>query len=464
MINKRADDAPTVVILGALDTKGAEITYLQEAIRRMGVKTLLMDVSIGGEPALRPDISSREIAAAGGGDIREIRSSRDTGRVTPIIIKGAIHKALALHAAGLLDGIISIGGASGTTIGTTVMKGLPFGVPKLMLSSTASMPAYAAEYIGTKDIALMHSVVDIAGLNDLLKDVLVRAGGAISGMALAKAAAAARETSRVIAAGPEPVDQPRKPLVAITEFKFSEGCCRILRDSLTARGYDVIAFHAQGIGDQALDELLDQGWFDGVLDIVPSGLCEELLGGNRAAGPRRLLAAGERGIPMIITPSGFDLLSCGPVERRDRDDPLWKARGLAGRQLFVQDSFRVQARTSKEEVKAVAREAAARLNKARGPVTFLIPRKGWSNLSSPGGILYNPEIDQVLAEELRNGLHSSHVQLVELDMELNSDEFAQLVLEKFEKMMVLREAQRGKGTKAQRQRKKRKGGEKDSTT
>lgn len=425
----------TVVIMGTLDTKSAEISYLAEVIRQMGVNTILMDVNMGGEPAIRPDISAREIATAGGGDIMAIRANRNTGQITPIMIKGAIVKALELHAAGRLDGIISIGGASGTTAGTTVMKALPFGVPKFMLSSTASMPAYAADYMGTKDITLMHSVVDIAGLNDLLKDVLVRAGGAISGMALAQAAAAAQEAKRLAAEGPEPVHRPRKPLVAITEFKFSEGCCKILRESLVARGYDVIAFHAQGIGDQALDELIDQGWFDGVLDIVPSGLCEQLLGGNRAAGPRRLLAAGERGIPMIVTPCGFDLLSCGPLERRVRDDHLWTARGLAQRQLFIPDSFRVQARTSREEVREVARETAARLNKARGPVKFLIPHQGWSNLSMPGGALHNPENDRPLLEELRRGLTSPQVELVELDMELNSEEFARIVLEKFEEMM-----------------------------
>jgi uncharacterized protein (UPF0261 family) len=425
----------TVVIMGTLDTKSAEITYLAEVIHQMGVNTILMDVNMGGEPELKPDISAREIAAAGGGDILEIRTNRNTGQVTPIMIKGAIIKALELHAAGRLDGIISIGGASGTTVGTTVMKGLPFGVPKFMLSSTASMPAYAADYIGTKDITIMHSVVDIAGLNDLLKDVLVRAGGAISGMALAKTAAAAKDAGRVAAEGSKPANRPRKPLVAITEFKFSEGCCRIIRESLTARGYDVIPFHAQGIGDQALDELIDQGWFDGVLDIVPSGLSEQLLGGNRAAGPRRLLAAGERGIPMIVTPCGFDILSCGPLERRDRHDPLWMARGLAQRQLFVPDSFRVQARTSREEVQEVARETAARLNKAQGPVKFLVPQQGWSNLSMPGGALHNPENDRPLLEELRRDLTSPQVELVELDMELNSEEFARIVLEKFEGMM-----------------------------
>jgi uncharacterized protein (UPF0261 family) len=181
--------------------------------------------------------------------------------------------------------------------------------------------------------------------------------------------------------------------------------------------------------------LIDQGWFDGVLDIVPAGLCEELLGGNRAAGARRLLAAGERGIPMIVTPSGFDILSCGPMERRDRHDPLWIDRGLAKRQLFVPDSFRVQARTSREEVREVARETVARLNKSHGPVRFLVPNRGWSNLSISGATLHNPENNQPLIEELRQGLTSPNVELVELDMELNSEEFALIVLEKFEEMM-----------------------------
>jgi uncharacterized protein (UPF0261 family) len=276
--------------------------------------------------------------------------------------------------------------------------------------------------------------VDIAGMNDLVKDVLARAAGAISGMVIGKALSQEIKNNSDVA----PTPRSAKPLVAMTEFKFSEFCCSMLREALEAKGYDVIAFHAQGIGDRALDELIDQGRFDGVLDIVPSGLSEELLGGNRAAGPRRLLAAGERGLPTVVTPSGFDMLSCGPLERRDAHDPLWTEKGLAKRQVFIPDSFRVQARTSRDEVKEVARETARRLNKARGPVKFIIPLRGWSNLSSSGGDLFNPENDRVLVEELRQGIHSSNVELVELDMELNSEEFAHVVLDKFEAMMTVR--------------------------
>lgn len=427
----------TVVIMGTLDTKGDEICFMKEHIQQMGINTILMDINMGGEPSITPDIAAGEIATAGGGDIMEIRASHDTGKFTPIMIKGAIAKVLELYAAGQLDGIISIGGASGTIMATTVMKSLPFGVPKFMVSSTASIPSYAAGYIGTKDITMMHSVVDIAGLNDLVEDVLVRAAGAISGMVIARATALAKVVQSAATEELDLTQCSRRPLIAITEFKFSEGCCKILRNSLLAKGYDVIAFHAQGIGDQALDELIDQGWFEGVLDIVPSGVSEGLFGGNRAGAPRRLVAAGARGIPMIVTPCGFDMISCGPMERKEIKDPLWTSRGLAERQLFVPDAFRVMARTNIEEVKEVAREIALRLNETQGPVKFMIPLKGWSNQSSLGGALYNPEIDQVLAGELRSCLNSPLVELVELDMELNSEEFAQAVITTFEEMMAL---------------------------
>jgi uncharacterized protein (UPF0261 family) len=324
---------------------------------------------------------------------------------------------------------------------TTVMKALPFGIPKFMVSSTASMPGYAAEYIGTKDITMMHSVVDIAGLNDLVRDVLVRAAGAISGMVESRRKLLFMDTARGEnkpgtdrSGGDTPNSQRVRPLVAMTEFKFSEKGCKYLRKYLVERGFDVIPFHAQGIGDQALDELIEQGWFAGVLDIVPSGVSEGMFGGNRAAGPNRLAATGMRGIPQIVTPCGFDMISCGPLERKDRVDPLWTKRKLAERQLFIPDTFRVQVRTNAEEVREVARETAKRLNSSRGPVKFLLPLKGWSALSSEGGALYNPDVDQAFAEELRAQL-SPNVEIIELDMELDSEEFALAALQAFEKAM-----------------------------
>ena len=409
-----------IVILSTLDTKGEEAGYLKGLIEAQGFKTILMDTSIGGEPTIRPDISSGEVAAAGGGNIRDIRASKNTGEVTPIMIRGASLKVLELLAKGELDGIISFGGASNTTSATTVMKALPFGIPKLMVSSTASMPAYAAMYIGTKDITMMHSVVDISGLNDLTKAVLERAAGGICGMAAASDGAVKPKST--------------SPLIALSTFKFAEECGQHAMALLEKKGYTVIPFHAQGMGDKAMEELIDQGLFNAVVELVPAGVSEELLGGNRAAGPHRLEAAGRVGIPQVITPCGFDMLSCGPLGRREKGDPLWTTRELAKRKIFIPDEFRVQARTSAEELLEVAALVAQKLNQSKGPVKFFIPTKGWSTLSVVGADLYDPETDAVFAPALKEHLRPG-IEVSEVPMEINSPEFAEALVGALEGMM-----------------------------
>jgi len=409
-----------IVILSTLDTKGEEAKYLKDLIEAQGFKTILLDTSIGGEPTLAPDISSEEVARLGGGNIQEIRASRNTGQVTPIMIKGASIKVQELAGKGLLDGIIAFGGASNTTSATSVMKALPFGIPKLMVSSTASMPAYAAKYIGTKDITMMHSVVDISGLNDLTKAVLERAAGGICGMAAAS-------------------DGPVKPtsaapLIAITTFKFAEECGQHAMALLEKKGYTVIPFHAQGIGDSAMEELMEQGLFQGVIDLVPAGVIEELLGGNRAAGPHRLESAGKRGIPQVLTPCGFDMLSCGPLSRREAGDPLWTSLRLAERKIFIPDEFRVAARTSGDEVCRVAEVIARKLNESKGPVKFFIPTRGWSSLSTKGADLYEPVTDALFAPALKKSLRPD-IEVSELPMELNSPEFAEVLVKALDSMM-----------------------------
>lgn len=409
-----------IVVLSTLDTKGEEAAYLKGLIEARGFKAILMDTSIGGEPAVPPDISSDKVAEAGGGNIHDIRASRNTGAVTPVMIKGASLKALELLARGRLDGIISFGGASNTTSATTVMKALPFGIPKLMVSSTASMPAYAATYIGTKDITMMHSVVDISGINDLTKAVLERAAGGICGMTAASDGAVAPKSA--------------SPLIALTTFKFAEACGQHAMALLQSKGYTVIPFHAQGIGDKAMEELIGQGLFQGVMDLVPAGVIEELLGGNRAAGPYRLEAAGRMGIPQVITPCGFDMLSCGPLSRRDKGDALWSTLELAKRKIFLPDEFRVQARTTAEELHKLAALLAEKLNQANGPVKFLIPTKGWSALSVEGADLCDPEADAAFGPALRKGL-KPHVELIQVPLELNTVAFAKLLVDALDGML-----------------------------
>jgi uncharacterized protein (UPF0261 family) len=409
-----------IVTLCALDTKGEEADYLQELIRAKGMNTILVDTGIGGEPTIPADISAEEIARAGGGDIIEIRASKDTGSVTPIMIRGASVKVHELLGNGHCDGIIAFGGVSNTTLATSVMKTLPFGVPKFMVSSAASMPAYAAKFIGTKDITMLHSVVDISGLNDLTKAVLERAAGGICGMVEASGGAV------------EPVSD--SPLIAVTSFKFSETCSRRVMDLLKKKGYAVIPFHAQGMGDRAMEELIEQGLFDGVIDIVPAGVSEELIGGNRAAGPHRLEAAGRRGIPQVLTPCGFDMISCGPLGRKDANDPLWTKRGFAERKIFVPDEFRVQVRTTGDELKDIAGAVAEKLNKSEGPVKFLIPVKGWSSVSVKGADLYDPVADAAFAPALRRHLKTD-IEVIEMETDIGSSEFANSLVEALSDMM-----------------------------
>jgi uncharacterized protein (UPF0261 family) len=414
----------SILIVSSLDTKGKEVKFLKGLIEQRGHKTVLLDMSTRGEPQIPADIPCEEVAKAGGTTMQEIRTpAKSRSEITSIMIAGAIRKVTDLYQTGKLDGIVGVGGVSNTAMGTDVMKALPFGVPKLMVSSGAAMPSYAGGFFGSSDMAILSSVVDMAGLHELSKSVLTRAAGAICGMVESSSGSVLDSLKR-----------KDRPLIALTQFQYSEVCGELIRQLLEEKGYTVIPCHADGVGDRAMERLLDQGIFDGVVDIVPGGLSEQLLGGNRAAGLDRLEAAGKRGIPQVLTPCGFDMISCGPLTRKDRSDPLWISRNLASRNYFVQDAYRVQAKTNVEERRLVAKAVAEKLNFAKGPVTFLIPLRGWSSLSVKEQPLYDPEADRIFVEELKEQL-KPEVELRELDIPLNTPEFARTVVEALEAMM-----------------------------
>jgi len=427
------DPQPHVLVVMSLDTKAPEAAFLRDRIEETGCRALLLDVSMLGEPGIAPDIGAAEVARAGGAELEAVRSWTDTNQAAGVMIAGAVAKARQLLDEGRLDAVISVGGASGTAVGTSIMKGLPFGVPKLMVSSMASVPAYAAQYFGTRDITLMHSVVDVGGLNELMCAVLANAAGAVCGMARAGVGAVKPQ-------------RRERPLIALTEFKFAEGCARLVRDDLVARGYEVIPWHANGIGDRAMEELIEQGLFDGVIDLVPAGVLEELLGGNRAAGPSRLEAAARAGVPQVIAPSGLDMLSCGPLERREKDDTLWTSHRLAERAMFVPDAFRVQVRTSVEELREVAGVMAAKLAEACAPVRFLVPRGGWSNLSGEGGPLEDRQADAAFLEAFRAQVRGP-VEIQEVEAPLNSPEFARAAVDALEEVLRERAAAEGRAAR-----------------
>jgi uncharacterized protein (UPF0261 family) len=412
-----------IAVCGMLDEREDGLLLIKEKIERRGHETIVVDFSIGTggiRPSLKADITCEELAAAGGADIATVRASLRTERekATSAMARGLASRASELYAAGRLQGILAVGGMTGTMISLPALKQLPFGLPKVLISSTAALPHYAnffAQYFSVSDITVMHTVVDTVGLNPMLRALLVNGAGAVCGMV---------ENSE----GPT---RKTKPAIAITEYGFSEQAAHYVREALE-HDFDVVSFHAQGIGDLAVEHMVAQGLFEGCVDLVPSAYGEYLLGGNRPSGPSRLEGAGVAGIPYILAPCGFDIVSCGPIARKDNGDPLWTSRKLGERKMFIQDSQRVQVRTSPDEMRIFAKAVAERLNKYPNKtlVKFLIPTQGFSTLGTAGGALYEPETDRVFADELRKQLDPA-IQIIEVDTHLNSPEFARAVIQAF---------------------------------
>lgn len=409
-----------IVIVGMLDEREQVLRIIKEQVERRGHKTLLIDVSIGTGAivsSLKADVGCDEVIRLGGGTVEEVKGmlAKEREKATRIVAEGLTQKVLDLYKTGELQGIIAIAGMTGTFLSITAMKALPFGVPKLLISSVAAMPAYAnrlADYFGVRDITVMHSVVDTVGLNALVRTLAVNGASAICGMV----------------EGYEPPRKERRPSIAITEFGFCDKGAHYVRE-LLEKDYDLVSFHATGLGDRAAVDLVGQGFFEAFIDLVPASFSEYLFGGNRASGPGRLDGAESPGIPYILSPCGFDMISCGPIERRDKGDPLWVSRRLAERKLLIQDAMRVQARTNIEEMKTVAKAVADKLNQYRNKnrVKFIIPQKGFSSLSMQGGALYDPEADHAFVKELKRLLDPG-IEIIEVDTHINTPDFARAVV------------------------------------
>lgn len=421
----------SIAVVGMLDEREEALQLIKEQIERRGHKTTLIDISVGTGgimPSLKAQVTNDEVAQVRGTTIDKIKEMivKEREKATSIMAEGLAGKVLELYNAGELKGIIAVGGMTGTFISLKAMKTLPFGIPKLLISSAAAMPAYAsrlAEYFGTADITVMHSVVDTVGLNPLVRSLMVNGASAICGMV----------------EGFEPVRKEERPSIALTEFGFCEKGAHYVRELLEGKNYSVISFHATGMGDRAAEDLVNQGLFEAFIDLVPASLSEYLLGGNRAAGPDRLEAACNQGIPYILAPCGFDMISCGPLERKDKADPLWVSRKLAERKLMIQDTLRVQARTNDEEMRIIAQAVAEKLEKHKDKklVKFLVPLRGFSSLSVEGGALHDPVADKVFIDELKKILDPG-IKILEVDTHINTQEFAAAVVEALEESSKLK--------------------------
>ena len=386
----------TIAVLGTLDTKGLEHGYVAELIRQRGHQTLLIDTGTGAPPQVAPDITREEVASAGGVDLAPIVARQDRGEAVTAMAGAAAALLSQLVSEGHIQGVISLGGGGGTAISTAAMRALPIGSPKLMVSTLAA--GNVAPYVGTKDIVMFPSIVDVSGMNRLSRVLLARAAGAICGMVEAVVPAA-----------------QDKPLIAASMFGNTTTCVNIAKQVLEDAGYEVLVFAATGTGGRIMESLIESGMISAVLDITTTEWADELVGGVLNAGPTRLEAAGKAGVPAIVTPGCLDMVNFG--ERASVPEKF------AGR-LFYQHNPQVTLmRTTAEECTKLGRILAEKVNAYRGPVTVLLPLKAISIISAPGQPFHDSAADAALFESIKQHLNPE-IPVIEMDREINAPEFA----------------------------------------
>jgi len=398
-----------IAIVCNLDTRGEDIRFVKDLIASRGHEAILVDFSMEEPPPFPGDVRTEEVARRGGLAIEAVRekyrSDRDTA--TNNQIRGASAIVGEMVRAGRVHGVIGIGGGTATLVATSVMKTLPFGMPKVMASPMAAHPAYIDRYVGTRDITMHHTVLDIVKMNPLLRAQIVNAVGAICGMV------EMTQGTNI---------EFDRPCVALSSFGFGEMAVQGAMGMLENEGFIPIVCHAQGKGDRAMEEMIRDGMFHGVIDLCTGGIVEHLFHGNRDPGPDRLMAAVETGIPTVLGPCGLDILSYG-----GRPDMLEKTRD---RVQYVQDALRVQVRTTAEELRQAADVIAERLNRAKGPWTFLVPLRGWSSLDREGRSIWDPAADAAFVERLEQRLDDP-TRLRKVDLNLYTQEFARVAVDEF---------------------------------
>jgi uncharacterized protein (UPF0261 family) len=397
-----------IAIVGALDTKGLEFEFLKREIELRGPSTLLIDTGVLGEPYMEPDISRGRVAQAGGKSIEELVAKRDRGEAMGVMTKGVAEIVRQLYAEGEIDGIISMGGGGGTVIGTSAMRALPVGFPKLMVSTLAS--GDTSPYVDTTDITMMPSVVDVAGVNRISRRIYTNAAGAICGMVTGELS---------------PADD--KPLVAASMFGNTTPAVDHARQIIESKGYEVLVFHATGTGGRTMEALIADKYIAGVLDITTTEWADEICGGVLSAGPNRLEAAARMGIPQVVVPGCIDMCN---FWARDTVPEKYKER------IFYEWNPNVTLmRTTPEENQQMGEIFAEKLNATSGPVAVLIPLKGFSQIDLKGEIFYWAEANQAFITALKKNLRSD-IPVTEMDFDINAPEFSGKVAETLLEMLA----------------------------
>jgi uncharacterized protein (UPF0261 family) len=403
-----------VVLLGTLDTKGSEYQFVRDLLQAAQVATLVIDAGVS-QPFFEPDVSHEEVFRAAGTSLAAVAAAGDRGRAVEAAARGAAKIVSDLRKQGRVDGLLSLGGSAGTTIGTAAMRALPFGVPKLMVSTLAS--SQVKQWVGVRDILMLHSVVDLSGLNRISRVVLANAAHAMIGM---------RNQGTGVRGQDAGVGRD-KPLITATMFGVTTPCVNMARARLEEKGYEVLVFHATGTGGLTMESFIADGLIQGVLDVTTTELADELVGGILSAGRDRLTAAALRGVPQVISVGALDMVNFGPPET--------VPERFKGRRFYQHNPAVTLMRTTPQENDRLGKEIAEKASAARGPTAVLVPLKGVSAIDREGQPFWWPEADEALFQSLRNWV-GPQVKLVELDLHINDPEFARAAADMLLKFLI----------------------------
>lgn len=391
--------ADTVVLAGALDTKGADFAFVKELIEGAGLATLVVDFGVMGKPALAADVTREEVCAAGGGNLAHLASGGHKDEAMAAMARGLAAVVSRLHGEGRLDGIIGMGGSGGTSLATAAMRELPVGVPKMMVSTVGGGDVSA--FAGTKDITFMPSVVDVAGINRISRAIYANAAGAIAGMVRTRAGAAPAANER--------------PLLTASMFGNTTTAVEHARGLLEAAGYEVLVFHATGSGGRTMEGLIADGYISGSLDLTTTELADTVCGGVFDAGPERCLAASRAGVPAVVVPGCVDMANFG--------GPDTVPERYRGRLLYEWNPDVTLLRTNVEENRRIGEMIAAAVNAATAAVAVVVPLGGVSMLDSKGERFWDPAADRACFEAIRANLRAG-IPLLEDEHNINDPEFS----------------------------------------
>ncbi|MDW0113063.1 Tm-1-like ATP-binding domain-containing protein [Sporosarcina saromensis] len=389
--------AKTIALAGTFDSKGNEFLFVKELIESLGLRTFTIHTGVFG-PVFQPDVTNSEVAASVGEDIEAIAAKKDRAHATEVLSKGMETLLPRLYAEGKFDGILSFGGTGGSSIVTAGMRALPIGVPKVMVSTVAS--GNTEPYIGTSDLIMMPSVVDVAGLNVISTKIFTNAAFAIAGMVKFESH----------------TEVEKKPLIAASMFGVTTPCINYAKSYLEDKGYEVLIFHATGVGGRTMESLIADGFIDGVLDLTTTEWADELVGGVLAAGPNRLEAAALRGVPQVVSVGALDMVNFGPFASVP---PRFE-----GRNFYKHNPTVTLMRTTVEENEQIGQVLAQQLNKAKKDTVLMLPLKGLSALDVEGQPFYGPNEDEVLFETLKKHVDATKVDIMEVETSINDEHFA----------------------------------------